>query len=352
MKTKQELLQDISAGLSDGIITENDLRVFLAPAVTIGSSSDAAMQYSGKKAEKLSAVDIMFYIAGIVLFSAIISVIAQSWNSGNALLHIFLSAGVGAGLWTIAYRLLASQEQNEVRSGLINALLLTGSLTVVTGGYIITNELIGGFDEVNYIPSAIMLAIVGAIHIWFDRLVKRNLLLQMGVLLGVLSFPAFLFGLLQYVEVPVDVWAIIVLISAGLLAYATRVVAQMTPDRPKIRGSFDWIAAFIVLATMYLTSFTEYGIIWLMALIGGIFGIFYLSIVNQNKHLLGSASFFMVLTDITISFRYFSGFGVTTSLVLATIGLLGSAAVASNINKKYFTTSSIESDPKFDNTEN
>jgi hypothetical protein len=51
---------------------------------------------------------------------------------------------------------------------------------------------------------------------------------------------------------------------------------------------------------------------------------------------LGNASFFLVLTVITIAFKYFSGFGVTTSLILATIGLLGSALAASNINKKYF----------------
>ena len=68
----------------------------------------------------------------------------------------------------------------------------------------------------------------------------------------------------------------------------------------------------------------------------GVLVIFYLSVISQNRHLLGNASFFLVLTVITISFKYFSGFGVTTSLIMATIGLLGSAAVASSINKKYF----------------
>jgi hypothetical protein len=51
---------------------------------------------------------------------------------------------------------------------------------------------------------------------------------------------------------------------------------------------------------------------------------------------LGNASFFLVLTVITICFRYFNDYGVTTSLILATIGLLGSAAVAAMINKTYF----------------
>jgi hypothetical protein len=46
-----------------------------------------------------------------------------------------------------------------------------------------------------------------------------------------------------------------------------------------------------------------------------------------------AGSFFMVLTIVIISFQYFSGYGVTFSLIVAAHGLLGSAAVVSN-NKK------------------
>ena len=90
------------------------------------------------------------------------------------------------------------------------------------------------------------------------------------------------------------------------------------------------------LAGMYAASFGDFGLLWYLALVASVIGIFYLSIINQNKKLLGTASFFMVLTVITLSFRYFSGYGATTSLILATIGLLGTAAIASSINKKYF----------------
>jgi hypothetical protein len=247
-----------------------------------------------------------------------------------------LSAVIGVGLWSLAYYLIKSPRQNDVRKGLINALLLTGSLLVITGGYIITNELIGGFGEVNFIPGAIMLAVLGGVHIGFDRLIKRDLTLLMGVLLLVASFPALLFGFLKDAGVSMDVWSIILIISAGLLAYATRVVAKINLDRQKINSSFDSFAAILALASMYASSFGDYGVLWLGVLIAGVFGIFYLSIVTQNKHLLGSASFFLVVTVITISFKYFSGYGVTSSLILATLGLLGSAAVAASINKKYF----------------
>ncbi len=333
MKTKQEILTAIQEGLNGGAITESDIQTFIThqPEAIITQTEEPA-----NKPEKLSTVDVMFYIAGLVLFSAIISVIVQSWNDGNALTHILLSAVFGAGLWALAYYLIKSPLQNDIRKGLINSLLLTGSLLVVAGGYIITNEIIGGFGEVNFIPGALMLAVIGGVHIGFDKLIKRDLTLLMGILLCVASFPALLFGILQDAEVAMDVWSIILIISAGLLTYATRVVAKMNPSRQKIHSSFDSFAAFLGLMTMYVSSFSDYGVLWLGVLVAGVFGIFYLSIISQNRHLLGNASFFLVLTVITVSFKYFSGYGVTTSLILATIGLLGSAAIASSINKKYF----------------
>jgi len=334
MKTKEEILADLQEGLNSGVLTESDIKPFIStPQQEVVITRVVEPE---NKPEKLSAVDVMFYIAGIVLFSTIMSIIVQSWDDGNPFVHILLSAFIGMGLWSIAYYLIKSPFQNDIRKGLTNALLLTGSLLVVVGGYITTNEIIGGFDEVNYIPAAFAFAVLGGLHIGFDKLIKRDLILLMGVLLAVSSFPALLFGFLQNADVPMDVWAIILIISSGILVYATRVVAKMNPDRTKIHNSFDSFAAFLALMSMYVASYSDYGVLWIGVLIAAVFGIFYLSIVLQNKHLLGNGSFFMVLTIITISFKYFSGFGITFSLIVATLGLLGSAAIASSINKKYF----------------
>jgi hypothetical protein len=180
------------------------------------------------------------------------------------------------------------------------------------------------------------LAVLGVVHLGFDRLIKKDLTLLLGVLLSVAAFPAFLFGILQDSDIPMDVWTFILIISVLLLAYATRVVAKINPDRQKLHNSFDSLASFIALLLMYFASFGDYGVAWLGALIASVFGIFYLSIISQNKHLLGTASFFLVITVITISFKYFVGFGATASLIVATAGLLGSAAIAASINKKYF----------------
>lgn len=333
MKEKQEILAEIQESLSAGVLTEADIKSFITtpsePVVIISEVEE-------NKSDKLSAVDVMFYMAGVVFFTTIMSIIVQSWDDGNALVHILLSAGFGMILWFIVYYLLNSTYQSDIRKGLTNALLLTGSLLLIVGGYVITNEIIGGFDEVNYIPGAFTLAILGAVHIGFDRLIKKDLTLMMGVILGVAAFPALLFGFLQDSDVPADVWSLVFIITFAILVYATRVVAKIYPERHKIYNSFDSLAAFFALMSMYVSVFGDYGVLWHGVLTASVFGIFYLSIIYQNKHLLGNASFFLVLTVITISFKYFSGFGATASLIVATLGLLGSAAVASSINKKYF----------------
>lgn len=337
MKNKQELLQEIQEGLASGIISPSDIHL-----LTTGQAAPAAFVQPAqrKNLDKLSAVDVMFYIAGVVLFSAIMSIIVQSWEEGSVFLRVFLSAGVGAAMWSLAYYLIKSPIKSEVRQGLINSLLLTGSLSILVGGYIITNELIGGYEDLNLIPFGFTFLALGGVHIGFDRLVKKDFTLLTGVLLSVAAFPVLVFGLLQETEAAVDVWSIVIILSTTLLAYATRVVSKMSPDRRKVHASFDTFAAFLALGTMYVTSFSDYGVIWLVLLIGSIFGIFYLSIISQNKHLLGNGSFYLVLSVITISFKYFSGLGVTASLIVATIGLLGTAAIASGINKKYFKASS------------
>ncbi|HSX33296.1 MAG TPA: hypothetical protein VLF91_03095 [Candidatus Saccharimonadales bacterium] len=338
MNDKQRILADIQQALHAGVITSADLAPFVGPAPAPHEAEFGAVHVpeQADKHDKISAVDIMFYIAGIVLFAALMSIIVQSWDGGSAVLQILLSAGFGAGLWCAAFYLLKSPFQNDVRRGMVNSMLLTGSLSVVVGGYIIASKLAGGANGIGYIPASITLLVLSATHIGFDRLVKRDLILLFGVLLGVAAFPTLLFGFLQDASVPIDVWSIIAIISSGLLVYATRVVAKINPERREVRSSFDAFAVFLALAIMYASSFSNYGIAWLILLIASIFGIFYLSIISQNKHLLGNASFFMVLTVITISFKYFSGYGVTTSLIFATIGMLGSAAAAATINKKYF----------------
>ncbi len=326
MPDKTTLLASLRAAIANGTITRQDIDKLF--------HTDQDPETAEKS--HLSAVDVMFHIAGVMLYAALLSVIAQTWDDNSAILRIILSVGMASILWSLAYYLIKYGPQTDVRQGLTSALLLTGSLTSITGGYIVINEILGGYGDVNFFAGAVALLATGAIHIAFDRTIRKNVVLLVGVLLCVMSVPATLFGIIQHTDPTVDVWCAILVFSAGLLAYATRVVSRLYDGTRTSPGVFDSLAALVGLGAMYVGTYGDYSFVWFVLLVASILGIFYASVVLQNKHLLGSASFFLVISIITISFKYFSGFGVSTSLVLATLGLLGSAAAASSIHKRYF----------------
>jgi MFS family permease len=355
---KQQLLHELKSALDAGTVHPDEIEVLLPhqaeplqmhpPQTVITPETPPASVYEhaatasardepgNEVSRKLTAVEIMFYISGIILFSAIMTMLGENWDGSSSLIRISLSAGIGALLWIVAYILHRQPVQSEIRKGLENSLILTGALSVFVGAFITTNEAVGGFTEYNYIYTAITFAVLGAVHFGYDRLVRKELILLLGLFWSVMAFPSLMFALLQHSHVQPDVWSLIVIASAGLLSYSARVLAKIYPDRPNIDHVFDGLVTFVILAVMYGSTFLETGIIWLVALVAAIIGMFYLSIVRQNKNFLGNASLFLVISIITISFKYFSGAGAAVSLIIAAMGLLGTAVLASSINKKYF----------------
>ena len=322
---KSEILTLVATSLKSGTITKSDLRTIM---------DGHEVKSTTQSTSRLSAVDIMFYIAAIVLFAAIVALIGQSWDSG-ATVRIFLSAGVGTLFWTTALLLLRADEETDMRRGMTGALLLSGSLSLIAGGFIIANEFVD-YTDFHFYATAITLLLLGVLHLIFGWQIKRDLITLMGVLLSVAAFPVLLFGLLSESSVPMFVNCLITAFGGGLLAYASRVASRIGLSSPRGERAFDPISAFAVLMSLYGASYDNgTGALWLFVLIAGIIGLFYLSIVMQDKLMLGNGSFFMVLAIITVSFRYFSGYGVATSLFIGAIGLIGTAMVATTINRRY-----------------
>lgn len=334
MNDKATLLGAITQALKDGILTEDDVRSVLS-----SSPKPASVQNTAKStSSRASAVDIMFYITGIVLFAGIAVLIGQSWDSGP-IMRIFLSVGVGSLAWAYAASLVRSKNIDDIRKGLTNALLLCGSLLLISGGFIVAGELVS-FEKYHFFVSALVLLALGALHMSFGLHLRRKLLLLIGILLAVAAFPSTVFGLFEDSNVPMYTYALITAISGGLLAYAARVTGRISTSHKDIMRSFDSFGAFVALMSLYAASYDDStGVLWLLVLIAGIVGLFYLSIVMQDKYMLGNGSFFLVLSIITISFRYFSGYGAAFSLLISAVGLLATAVVATNINRRYLKAS-------------
>ena len=326
MDNKEHILAAVSDALRTGKITKNDL-------LEVIHKNSAKHADSTEVSGRLSAVDIMFYIAGIVLFAAIATLIGQSWDSGPAL-RIFLSAGIGALLWASALFYIHSPKTDDIRRGITNSLLLTGSLLLIGGGFIIVSEFVGS-GEAHFYAFSLTLALLGILHISFGWQIRRAFTLLLGILLSVAAFPMLVFGILDGSDVPLFINSLVFAATGGLLAYATRTVSRVSAGTSGGERIFDPLSAFIVLMSLYAASYDEStGLLWLLVLVLGIVGLFYLSITAQNKLLLGNGSFFLVLSIITISYRYFSD-NVAVSLLISAAGLLGTAIMAAHINRRY-----------------
>lgn len=327
MKTKDELLQALRDALTNGIITHADIHQLLGENKTV----EAAVVPADSR--KLSIVGTIFHIVGVILFAAILSVVVQTWEAGAGL-HVMLTAVLGLMIWAGAYAVTRMPEQNELREGLASALLLTGSLLVITGGFIITN-LVGGYGSIDFYEAIPALLILAGLHLGFYYLIKRDSLFVIGVLLSVATVGSLVFGLLRDAEATMDVWVIAWCLLAGLLAWVTNVLAGLSKASLHLKGACNKPAIVLVLLATFVASFGELALLWYVVLIMAILGVFYLSIRSKERILLGTASLFLVLVIITISFRYFAEFGITTSLFLSAVGLLGVAVVASRISKRY-----------------
>ncbi len=334
MKTKQELLNELEAGLASGVIDEDDLQAY----VGIKSAGVAKSKDRDTIKNKLSAVEIIFYVAGFILYATVMSVIMQTSSSEEIFIRIFLSLGVGLGLWSFSYLLKTrSDDLTKMRSDLINSVLFTGSLLVTTGGVILMNEFIVtdyNFNSDLLLQYAIVFALVGCGHVLFDLLMKRNIVLLLGILIAVAAVPFFGFWLLQDSDLGISAVALTFIATAVITMLVTRFFGNMYPKR-EISKSFDNMSLFIAMASMYVAANgTNDNPFWYVILIIMIIGMYYFSIVLKSKSLLGIASCFLVVTIITIAFRYFSGFGITYCLMISTIALVGIAALASKINKQ------------------
>lgn len=354
MSPKEQLLQSIAQALNNQTISRQDIENLLPP-VPISPSPEPIYEPTSPNVEQaysqlpapaeakpksgLGIIDILFYLAGIILFAALMTMVAQV-GQDSLITRLFISLGAGLMFWTASYVLARQPVQNDTKQGLINAMLLTGSMSVIAGGFILTIDLTNVTDSSTDASVAViyaaLLAILGIAHVLFDRLLRNSILIILGFILLVLSFPTAIVGLLAHVDVPADVWGIIAIITGLLFAFGGKIVSSSAEGRADFKGSFESLAGFIILGSIYALGYaSSIGVFWQLLLPLTIYLAFFISIKRRSKQFLLTGSLFLVLFLITTSFKYFSGLGAAFSLVLSAFSILATAFVASNINKKY-----------------
>lgn len=353
MSPREQLLAEVAQALANHTISRQDLESLLPPA----SAPDPAPVYQAdqpaaipdptetleatKSKNNLSIIDVLFYLAGIILFAALMTMVAQLGEDALAP-RLIISLGVGLLFWGAAYIVAQQPAKSEARTGLINAMLLTGSLSVIAGGFLISMDLTKLQDSASSsaLLYAVVLALLGITHVVFDRLLSNAILIILGLLLIVASFPTAIVGLLVELEPPADVWGVIAIVTGLLLALGGRLIAHSATGREHFQGSFESLAGFVVLMSIYsLGLASDIRIFWQLLLPLLIYAAFFISIQRRSKQFLVTGSFFLVLFLVTVSFQYFAGLGAAFCLILSAFSILGTAFVALNINKKYIKSS-------------
>ena len=331
MKTKSVILGELRTAIKDGVVTRNDIdKVFDEAGVATYSTKDSESTFQDRGN---TVVRGLCYAAGIIMFIAVLSAISQTWESG-LILHLFLTVVLGVAIWAAAYRFGKDKQSSDIRLGVCDALVLTGSLLLVTGGYIITNQ-IGSYGRVDFYQVIPALAVLALLHFLFFRILKRDIIYLFGIFLSVVAFGSLLFGILDDSSAAIDIWALVFIGLAGLLSWATHVTSRMYESTKHLQASHDRLAIFLSLFTMFLASFGDYAGWWYLAIAVSICGVYYLSIIKKQRILLGAASTFLVLTTVTVAFRYCSEFSLTASLLVSAAGILAVAALATQISRKY-----------------
>ena len=335
---KQKILDELKQAIDSGIVDARDVQSALTsktPSIEVAKASPLVDIPESK--QKMSISSIFYHIAGVLLFGVLSSIIIQTPGTGNFLLHLTLTAVVGVLLWGIASVLARHQSVDSTTSGIESALLVTGSLSVLAGVFVAAFHFAptNGFGN-TLVLLAVFFLLASVMHFVADILLRRFFLVGVGVLTSVAAIALIAFRLLIEMRASFDIWAVVVIGLAGWLAIVTRLFARSLYVGRLHANSFDGLALWVALIVAYAASYGEYGAIWLIGLLIAVFGLFYASVVQRKRYFLGTAAAFMVLTLVTISFKYFSGFGITVNLSLSVITILGSAYVVSQVNQRYF----------------
>lgn len=340
MNDKTTLLEQVKAALRNGTISEADLRGIFDPdlgAVTVVSPPTPAVEPTAAVTESrhLAVMEVLFYLAGLIFYIGVMVAIVQLGSDQQAAGALVCMA-IGFGIWAGVYYLGKRAKMTDVHRGLTNALLLAGSLCVASGGYLYASRLSGESSGSMAYAAAVASLLLGCLFLAFDRLYRHTLLITFAILLLTAAGPAFVVGLLANQTVPVDVWSVVGIATGALLAFGGTVAGHSAPGREDVKHGLQSVAVFIVLSSVYGAGVTSNAaIVWDIVLALALYGTFYLCIRRRSRQFLATGSFFLVVFLITVAFKYFSGLGASFCLFLSAASLLGTAFMASSINKRY-----------------
>lgn len=351
MTNKKETIKQLKSLLASGDISKDEVRRLIEADTERESSSAQIEKDSSVPKRRVAATDIMFIIGGVILFAAFQVMIAQTLENMSAkmttessLFGAILALMVAVALW--ATTLIGGKREaanSSVAKGFRLSFVVAGSLLFVAAAAYgaVTFTLYRGvygsaITSDAYYMFGLCMLLVAVVHGLFSLLTKRPIVAGAGVLGFVVGVTSLLLGAVDGIKAPGDVYALIFIAAGVLLCGATRAVHRATP---KLLGAdtFDVLGQIVALTAMTVGLSGERDMLWRLVLIASTLGLFYLSISKRSQSTLAIAAFFLTLTIISTAFKYFSGMGTASVLLVSAVAVLGVATAAVVIRQKYMS---------------
>jgi hypothetical protein len=289
-----------------------------------------------EEAPKMNAADILYFVGAFVVYAAIATFLAQSWDSIGYIGRLASTVGIGGVLWATAAWLKQGKAASEQAHGIGNALLLIGSISLSVG----VGVALGEFADDKTVPwlsvfGAIMIA---SLHFGMDMVVRSIITMFVAVAASVVAYVLLVAALFGPTISSVDFWSIIGAFAGLMMIGAGAVSSRSQPNRQKLRTLLWALGGFGTMWALITPVFaSEYKIIWQTLFPLVLYAAFYASIRLHSKNFLASGAIFLFVYVIYMSFNYFgSGLGAAGALLVSGIGIIGSAALVQSIRKKYF----------------
>lgn len=321
---KQQLLQELSALLDSGELTESEIRDAL------GTQQQSPVAAGSNSASRLSAV--LYFIGGGVVFLGLVFLIAQEWRHFGMPMKIFVTLGSGIAAFVVG--VLFSQQERLGAAG--PAFFLISALLLPVGLFVTYDE--AGIN-VDLITAQIQIAVVlFAVYLGAYSVIRKNVLLAFAFLFGSWSF----FVVTDYLVMGAPVFDDGAFVNYRILfAGLTFMLLGYSFAGSAREPLTSWLYTFGVVgflgAGFALGEWKPYQSAFWEALYPGlVFGIIFLSTYLKSRIFLifGSLALGAYLTKITA--EYFSdSLGWAFSLVIVGFLLMGVAYLAVRVNHRY-----------------
>lgn len=323
---KEELLQELSAKISSGEISREDVVSWL------NSVAPMTQRLDDKETKRplFSVTKMLYFLGAAIVIIGIVIFATQIWDYVGSFVHIMVTLGLGLLMTAIGSMLLKQKLGDNIGS----IFHFIGGMLVPCGAVIALSELSVDGDWM----VAITFVGIFAFYMFLNALHKHTVLTFFAIVNGTIAIYLILNAIVggpfkrwewfdiknvyQYLTMAIGV-------SYLLLAHAFR-----GGWNKKLIGAlyFFGSAGFLGAAFSQVFDSVSWQLLYFLFVIGG----FFLSVYMKSRSILVMSTLFLLTHVSFITGKYFAdSFGWPISLVVLGFVFIGLGYASVNINKKY-----------------